>query len=220
MVLMTTNARLIEKVREKNPDLAGCERYERVLEGLAEIDRLDFFDVDDIDDHERNLIYSDFALEIGHNQSCSQPSLVARMAYILQLEPGMTVYEVGTGSGYSAVLTAKLISGGTLVTVERIGNLAKFGARNIEHYIKEQNIDTNVIVIKGNGKKVLKDEAPYDRIYLTAGVSHKYNTSRFRKHLTDDGLLLYPHQAGPLRLENKAGEVVSDHGTVYFVPLL
>lgn len=168
----------------------------------------------------QNLAYVDLALPIAKEQTCSQPSMVAFMADVLKLEPGMNVYEVGTGCGYSATLTASLIEDGNLITVERIPVLAKTAMRNILNYLGKLSLDTNIRIIQGDGKKIYTDKAPYDRIYLTAGVGDEFDSSVYREHLTDDGLLLYPPIFGPMILENKEGKQLAKYESVRFVPLV
>lgn len=65
--------------------------------------------------------YTDAPLPIGEGQTISQPYIVALMSELLEVEPGMKVLEIGTGSGYQAAVLAEM--GAEIYTVERIKKL-------------------------------------------------------------------------------------------------
>jgi protein-L-isoaspartate(D-aspartate) O-methyltransferase len=114
----------------------------------------------------------------------SQPSFVLRMLDLLQLQPGQTVLEVGTGSGWNAALIGHLVGpAGIVYSLEIIPELAQRAASSLERV----GI-TNVRVIAddaGDGHEV---GAPYDRIAFTAGT---YDLPRrFYEQMKDRGLLL------------------------------
>ena len=65
--------------------------------------------------------YNDYPLPIGHNQTISQPYIVALMTECLQLSGKESVLEIGTGSGYQAAILAELSK--QVFTIERIPEL-------------------------------------------------------------------------------------------------
>ncbi|MBI4063273.1 MAG: protein-L-isoaspartate(D-aspartate) O-methyltransferase [Elusimicrobia bacterium] len=110
------------------------------------------------------LAYADRALGIGHNQTISQPYIVAFIAEKLNLTGNETVLEVGAGCGYQAAILSKLVK--WVVSVELIGELAVFAKQNLERL----NI-TNVEVCQADGFNGWMPSAPYDRIAMTAAAS-------------------------------------------------
>jgi len=105
--------------------------------------------------------YNDRPLPIGEDQTISQPYIVALMTELLGLSGTEKVLEIGTGSGYQAAVLSPLV--GEVFTIEIIKTLA-LRAQNI---LKELGMK-NVHVRWGDGYKGWPDEAPFDRIIVTA----------------------------------------------------
>ncbi|NJE29656.1 protein-L-isoaspartate(D-aspartate) O-methyltransferase [Thermococcus sp. 18S1] len=112
----------------------------------------------------RDYAHVDEPLPIPAGQTISAPHMVAIMLELAELEPGMNVLEIGTGSGWNAALIAELVKG-DVYTVERIPELVEFARRNLERAGVE-----NVHVFLGDGTKGFPPKAPYDRIIVTAGA--------------------------------------------------
>ncbi len=104
--------------------------------------------------------YADHPLPIGHGQTISQPSLVARMTQFLALSPESRVLEVGTGSGYQAAVLAEIVR--EVYTVEIIAPLAREAAARLaaQGY-------TRVAVRAGDGYAGWPEAAPFDAIIVT-----------------------------------------------------
>ena len=187
--------------------------------------------------HIQGLAYNDEVLSIDHKQTCSQPSLVALMADLLELENGLNVLEIGTGCGYSAALTKRLIGkSGSLVTVEYIPELAWISKKNLSRHFR-QNFDVvpmqelgtmqsldDLVLVEGDGSMGIPSWAPFNRIYLTAGVASGFNPGILSDQLASDyGVLLYPEKDGSLIKEvYREGKCVSRQmiSKVSFVPLV
>jgi len=100
---------------------------------------------------------------IGHQQTISQPFIVALMTDLLELKPEHVVLEVGTGSGYQAAVLAKLTR--QVFSVEVIGELAE----RARAALAAEGI-SNVEVRVGNGAAGWPEHAPFDAIIVTAAA--------------------------------------------------
>ncbi|MFO8054959.1 MAG: protein-L-isoaspartate(D-aspartate) O-methyltransferase [Bacteroidales bacterium] len=105
--------------------------------------------------------YSDQPLPIGHDQTISQPYIVALMTSHLDLQREDKVLEIGTGSAYQAAILSALAK--EVYTIEIVEALAKSAATLLE----EMEYD-NVHVRHGNGYKGWPEQAPFDKIIVTA----------------------------------------------------
>jgi len=129
---------------------------ERVLEAMGDVPRECF-----VPEGYRRRAYADSALPIGESQTISQPWIVAAICQALELRGFERVLEVGTGSGYSAAVLARLA--GEVTTVERVRSLAE-AAREL---IDGMGI-ANVEVLVGDGSEGLPERAPFDSIAVHA----------------------------------------------------
>jgi protein-L-isoaspartate(D-aspartate) O-methyltransferase len=109
--------------------------------------------------------YADRAAPIGHGQTISQPYMVALMTERLAVEPTHRVLEIGTGSGYQTAILAKLA--GEVFTVERLKPLLDDAFTRL----LDLNI-RNVHFRFADGTLGWAEEAPFDRILITAGAPH------------------------------------------------
>lgn len=128
----------------------------RVLDAMQRVPRHEF-----VPEHLRGVAYEDSPLPIGHQQTISQPYIVAFMSEALALEPSHKVLEIGTGSGYQAAILGELAK--EVYTIEIVAPLAD-GARRV---LKKLGYD-NVHVRTGNGYLGWPEEAPFDRVMVTA----------------------------------------------------
>jgi len=103
--------------------------------------------------------YEDYPLPIGHGQTISQPYIVAFMTEKLDVHKDHKVLEIGTGSGYQAAILAQLAR--HVYTIEIVPELAEQARKRLAKY-------PNVTVRQGDGYKGWPEEAPFDRIMLTA----------------------------------------------------
>jgi protein-L-isoaspartate(D-aspartate) O-methyltransferase len=130
----------------------------RVLEAMEAIDRGAFV---------RGLFadraYDDTPLPIAFGQTISQPGVVAIMTEALKIEPRDKLLEVGTGSGYQAAILSQLAR--RVYTVERWRPLAREATAVFEALGL-----TNITVIVGDGSLGLPEQAPFDRILVTAAA--------------------------------------------------
>jgi protein-L-isoaspartate(D-aspartate) O-methyltransferase len=106
--------------------------------------------------------YRDTPLPIGEGQTISAPGIVASMTQALETRGPERVLEIGTGSGYQAAILSRLVA--QVISVERIAALA----RTARQALDDLGI-TNVTLYLGDGTQGRPEDAPYDRIVVTAG---------------------------------------------------
>ena len=105
--------------------------------------------------------YHDRPLPIGHDQTISQPYIVAYMSEALKVSPEHRVLEIGTGSGYQAAVLGRLAK--EVYTIEIVPELARRAAESLEALGA-----ANVQVREGDGYAGWPEKAPFDRIMVTA----------------------------------------------------
>jgi protein-L-isoaspartate(D-aspartate) O-methyltransferase len=128
----------------------------RVLSALREVPRHEF-----VPAQLRPFAYEDHPLPIGHEQTISQPFIVAAMTELAELEPGDKVLEIGTGSGYQAAVLAALVR--SVYSIEIVEPLAQRARQTL----RRLGID-NVEVRAGDGFQGWPEQAPFDAILVTA----------------------------------------------------
>jgi protein-L-isoaspartate(D-aspartate) O-methyltransferase len=161
--------------------------------------------------------YDDGPLPIGSGQTISQPYIVAYMTAALKVEPSHKVLEVGTGSGYQAAVLSELVR--EVYTIEIVPELA----RRAEAVLRSLN-KTNVRVRAGDGYAGWPEQAPFDRIIITAAPEELPRP--LIEQLAPGGLLVAPvgAQGGPqwMTIVEKTSSGVVERRTipVQFVPFI
>jgi len=160
--------------------------------------------------------YGAGALPIGAKQTISQPYIVARMIELLDLTGKEKVLEIGTGTGYQAVVLSKLCA--KVFSIERVNELALRAAELIRT-LKIYNASVKVF----DGTYGWSDQAPFDRIIVAAAAPEV--PKPLLEQLSRTGKLVIPiGEAGNQRLARvmRVGTRVQieDCGTAEFVPLV
>jgi protein-L-isoaspartate(D-aspartate) O-methyltransferase len=155
---------------------------ERVLGAMGEVPREEF-----VPEEMRSSAYSDSALPIGYEQTISQPWVVAAICQALDLHGSERVLEIGTGSGYSGAVLARL--GARVVSLERVPELAEGARRSLERL----GI-ANVEVVVGDGSRGYPAGAPYDAIAVHAATPEAPHS--LLAELGPDGRLVVPIATG------------------------
>jgi protein-L-isoaspartate(D-aspartate) O-methyltransferase len=161
--------------------------------------------------------WEDSALPIACGQTISQPLIVGMMTQALTLEPRARVLEIGTGSGYQTAVLSRLSR--LVYSIERYRTLLK----DAEARLKSLHL-TNIITKFGDGGEGWPEQAPFDRIMVTAAMDAE--PKALLAQLKRNGVLVAPIGRGPVQsLKRYVGD---GHGgfseetltDVRFVPLL
>ena len=128
---------------------------ERVLEAMGRVPRHEL-----VPAPLRDEAYRDYPLPIGHDQTISQPYIVAFMTQALEPRAGDRVLEVGTGSGYQAAVLAELVR--EVYTIEIVAPLGERARADLARLGY-----SNVHVRIGDGYEGWPEEAPFDAIIVT-----------------------------------------------------
>ena len=129
---------------------------QRVLDVMKVVERHKF-----VPERYSESAYKDGPLPIGYGQTISQPFIVAFMTENLKLKSSHKVLEIGTGSGYQAAVLSELCD--HVYTIEIVDALANESTERLEKLGFE-----NITVRSGDGYKGWPEEAPFDRIMVTA----------------------------------------------------
>ena len=130
----------------------------RVLAAMEKVDRGMF-----VRGHFADRAYEDMPLPIASGQTISQPSVVGLMTQALEVSERDKVLEIGTGSGYQAAVLSHLAR--RVYTIDRHRNLT----RAAQEVITALGIP-NVTVVTGDGCFGMEEQAPFDRILVTAAA--------------------------------------------------
>ena len=161
----------------------------RVLAAMESVDRAVFV-------HEKFLdqAWEDQALPIDCAQTISQPYVVGLMTQALQVSPRHRVLEIGTGSGYQCAVLSRLAR--FVYSVERYRSLLK----EAEGKLKALGVD-NVFTRHGDGGEGWPEQAPFDRIMVTAASPHE--PKDLLRQLKPGGVLVAPVGRGSVQMLNR-----------------
>jgi len=178
---------------------------DRVLWAVQQVPRHKFI-------KEKTDGYLDTPLDIGYGQTISQPFIVAYMTDKLDIRPLHKVLEIGTGSGYQAAILSEMAY--DIYSVERIFKLSQ----RTEKLLRQLGY-INIKLKVGDGYKGWKENAPYDRIIVTA-MSQEIPQGLVDQ-LNVGGKMIIPHR-GKLKLITKTKTSYDQESLigVVFVPLV
>ena len=183
-----------------------------VLDAMRSVPRHVF-----VPENYHNSAYIDAPLPIGHEQTISQPYIVAYMTEQLEPVHGIRILEIGTGSGYQAAILHYL--GCEVFTIELLDQLADNAKKNFAI----SGID-GIKAKSGNGYSGWQEEAPFDAVIITAAPEEI--PMNLIEQLRDDGKMILPvgkpHEVQSLRLLTKKDGRIIDKELllVRFVPMV
>ena len=165
----------------------------------------------------RHQAYENVAIPIGQGQTLSQPQVVALMTQALKAGRRTKVLEVGTGSGYQAAVLSRLCR--RVYTIERFRELLATAEQRFAA-LRLHNITTR----HGDGWKGWPEQAPFDRIMITAAAADV--PAALVDQLAVGGRMVLPvgrssRDQALLQLRREPGGIVEEHlADVRFVPLV
>jgi protein-L-isoaspartate(D-aspartate) O-methyltransferase len=153
-------------------------RDRRVLQAMRKVPRHRF-----VPESQVSRAYQGRPLPIGHDQTISQPYIVALMTELVKPRPGKRVLEIGTGSGYQAAVLAEIVD--RVYTIEIVPELGRTSAERLAR-LGYENIEVRI----GDGYQGWKEQAPFDAIIVTA--ASEQIPPPLIEQLAEGGLMVIP----------------------------
>ena len=169
---------------------------------------------------QRGYAAADQPLPIGEGQTNSQPGIVRRMLELLDVQPGQRVLDVGAGSGWTTALLGHLVgTTGRVHGVERLPTLVQLGRRHLDAEEVAGIRDHVSIVPALPGILGLPDQAPFDRILVSANAPDL--PEALVAQLAPDGVMVAPVAGRVVRVRKRGADVeVEQLDHCRFVPLV
>lgn len=192
----------------------GYLRSDAIIAAFAKVSRVEFVPKDLEKEADKNI-----PLPIGFGQTISQPLTVAFMFELLDPQAGQHILDVGSGSGWTTALLAQIVGErGMVCAIERIPQLCEFAEKNLAKFsFLKKGI---VKFYCRDGSKGLAENAPYDRILVSAAADEV--PAAFKKQLKIGGKMVIPVRNKIWYLEKKSAEdfYQEEYAGFAFVPLI
>jgi len=171
----------------------GYLKTDRIIDAFSKIRRVDF-----VPEELESASQANIPLPIGQGQTISQPLTVAFMLEKLEPRRGDRILDVGSGSGWTTALLSHIAGKkGKVIGMERLQDLCKFATNNISKYHLIEGGRTKIIC--ADGAKGYINEAPYDRILVSAAAEEI--PRELKKQLKIGGRLVIPVKSSIWMLE-------------------
>jgi protein-L-isoaspartate(D-aspartate) O-methyltransferase len=196
----------------------GYLKTDLIIDAFSEISRVEFLP----EDLECEFM-ADVALPIGYGQTISQPKTVAIMLELLDPQRGHNILDVGAGSGWLTALLCYIVGrDGRVTALERVQELLEWGKSNVakyKNYIRKNGEGIAQFYLV-DGREGFSDEAPYDRIIVSASV--KAVPEELKRQLKIGGKMVIPVGESLWYLEKREENefYTEEYPGFIFVPLV
>ena len=202
---MNSNSSLINHLINRD-----ALKSSNIIEAFKHIDRIDFVFDPTVSD-----VYEDYPLQIGYQQTISQPTTVAMMLEMLSPKEGQKILDIGSGSGWTTALLSFIVGDeGSVTGVERVDSLVEFGNNNLKKY----RFKNAKIIQAGDELGVVGEK--FDRILVSAAA--REFPSELAHQLKTGGKIVIPVESSIYEITKKEnGELKAiEHYGFRFVPLI
>jgi len=168
---------------------------DEIIKAFASVKRENF-----VPEHLQQYAYEDIAIPLEDGSSLSQPYTIAFMISQLQPKQNSKILEIGSGSGYALALISSIIKSGKILGLELNPRLA----------VKSKNIlknDSNIEIFNRSGSQGFKEQAPFDRILVSASFIDKTLIPALMEQLKDPGILVVPIKSSIFQINKESGKI-------------
>ena len=155
--------------------------------------------------HERYSAYAyeDLPIPLGEGSTLSQPFTTAFMLSLLEPKQNQKILEIGSGSGYVLALLSEIIKNGKIIGLEISQKLAVKSRKVLER-------NSTIEIINRSGSFGFSEQAPFDRILVSASCKDEYIPTRLLDQLAPDGILVCPVKQSIMKYKKENGKVTRE----------
>jgi protein-L-isoaspartate(D-aspartate) O-methyltransferase len=147
--------------------------------------------------------YEDLPIPLEEGSTLSQPYTTALMLSLLEPKQNQKILEIGSGSGYVLAILSEIIKNGKVYGLELSKRLAISSKRNL---IKNSIVE----VMNRSGEEGFREQAPFDRILVSASCRDEYIPTRLLDQLSDPGILVVPVKQTIIKYKKESGKITKE----------
>ena len=171
---------------------------EEIIKAIEKVKRENF-----VQERYIGYAYEDLPIPLEEGSSLSQPYTVAFMLSLLDPKQNQKILEIGSGSGYVMSLLSEIIKNGKIYGLEISKNLAIKSKKLLEK-------NTNIEILNRSGSFGFQEQAPFDRILVSASCRDEYIPTRLLDQLADPGIMVVPVKQTIIRYKKESGKITKE----------